>query len=850
MRVAVNALSIRPDMAGGRTFALGLVRALVHSARGHEVLVVGNPSAKSLFDARGAGFIPVGKELTGPLQRIRYERKALAEHLAKHSLDVLLCPDGTVPAQLSCRAIAIFQNLIYFTLTRQPRLAGGSVSSRLYGRLQTKYFLSEWGRALDEAAGCIAVSGAAKAAFTDHFGERAGRIRVIHEGVDPVFSPAAGPDLEHPYLLGVGTLYPHKHFENLLELLAHTAVPPNVHLILAGADWHGEAARLRGCARRLGIEQRLEFRGHCTGSDLLALYRGALCLGAFSEVEAFGLPVAEANACGTPAIVARRSAMPEVGGSGALALDDGQTEEGAHFIRRLLTDAEFRGERSAAALCSAARFDWRELGRQYWHYIEATAADTQRQAEPIHFHVARREALYRRLPVVLQHAAATYTGWQNKRQRHGEEFHRELAFLEQSESYSRMELQAVQRDRLEKLVRTAYAHVPFYRDLFHRLRLTPQDIRVPDDLKKLPVLEKFQVRQAGMSMVNQALSKEHRILGHTSGSTGTALALVYDRAALAAEFATVWRLRRRFGCDLGAWHATLAGRLLVPRRRTRPPFHRINRAQHQLLFSLYHLNASTAKHYAAALLRRPLAYYSGYPSGLEALAAVCRQAGLEPPRPRLALFTSSESLLSRQRTQLESGFGVPVRDRYGCAEFCVSFSECEEGRYHLDSEFAIVEVEPMEETEDRVTGSLVCTGLTNLAMPFIRYRVGDVITLAKSLCPCGRKSLSALEIDGRREDYVVTQDGVRLGRLDHLFKDLPGIAESQIEQSEAGRMKIRIVRGPEFARSDEQRLLDECFLRMGHSMEVELEYTDAIARTSAGKFRSVINSLPEAQRYV
>jgi phenylacetate-CoA ligase len=431
----------------------------------------------------------------------------------------------------------------------------------------------------------------------------------------------------------------------------------------------------------------------------------------------------------------------------------------------------------------------------------------------------------------------------------GKPFWEELRFLEASTRYSAAELEELQNDRLRKLIVTAYRNVPYYRDIFDNLKLEPGDIRSAADLAKLPVLEKRTVAHEGERMFNRALPESQRIHGHTSGSTGTSLRLIYDHVAMGAEFATVWRMRRRYGCDINRWHATFAGRVVVPLDQAGPPFHRTNYPQRQVLFSLYHLKPDTVEHYLRALQKRPFEFYSGYPSSLDALIGAAAKAGLTPPGPSKAIFTSSESLLLWQRRQLEEAFRVPVYDRYGCAEFCVSFTVCPQGRYHLDSEFSITEVEPLVENADIVQGPLLCTGLMNHAMPFIRYRVGDVATIAKTPCSCGNPSLSALAIDGRSEDFVLTHDGVRLGRLDHLFKDMYAIRESQILQDRPGRMKIRIVRAPEYGMADEEQLLRECSKRMGGNMDVELDYVDSIPRNAAGKFRAVINTIPDAQRY-
>jgi phenylacetate-CoA ligase len=185
-------------------------------------------------------------------------------------------------------------------------------------------------------------------------------------------------------------------------------------------------------------------------------------------------------------------------------------------------------------------------------------------------------------------------------------------------------------------------------------------------------------------------------------------------------------------------------------------------------------------------------------------------------------------------------FGVRPRQHYGMAEAVANASECELGRLHVDEDFAYTEFLPGETGEGlRVVG----TNLSNPATPLLRYEVQDRVTLASGKCPCGRPGRILERVDGRHEDYIVLADGRRLGRLDHIFKDLVRIREAQIVQHRAGEVRFRIVRREGYAEADEKLLLAEAQQRMGGETRIEIEYADRLERSAAGKLRFVVSHL-------
>jgi phenylacetate-CoA ligase len=174
------------------------------------------------------------------------------------------------------------------------------------------------------------------------------------------------------------------------------------------------------------------------------------------------------------------------------------------------------------------------------------------------------------------------------------------------------------------------------------------------------------------------------------------------------------------------------------------------------------------------------------------------------------------------------------------AEAVANISECDQGRLHIDEDFAAVELVEREQGGYSVVG----TNFTNPLTPLLRYEVEDVVTLLpEPSCACGRPGRVVERIDGRLEDYVVLKDGTRVGRMDHVFKDMVNVREAQIRQSRPGAITIYVVRMPAFTESDEQAIFRETAKRLGDGAEVRMEYVDQLERSPIGKLRFVVSEI-------
>jgi len=458
--------------------------------------------------------------------------------------------------------------------------------------------------------------------------------------------------------------------------------------------------------------------------------------------------------------------------------------------------------------------------------------------------MSRSEKIYQRLPIRLQNVVCSWIGWRRIRARFGRGFRLYLQQAEERMQWPEDRLLAYRDQRLHEVVQYCAKTVPYYRKLFDRIGIAPKQIRTLEDLQQLPVLTKSQVQQAAQEILSEAVPPREILMTHTSGTTGGGLKFPTTFDAKQQQWAIWWRYRRWHGFDRGAWFGYFGGRSVVPLTQVVPPFWRENRPGHQVFFSGYHMSQKNLPAYAAELRRRQLPWLHGYPSLLALMAGEILESGIDLGYQIRGITVSAENLLPQQAHLIERAFGVRPKQHYGLEEAVANISECEHGTLHVDEDFSAVEFLP---NEDGPGHRIVGTGFTNLATPLLRYDTQDVVILSDAKCPCGRPGRIVESIDGRCEDYVVLKSGARVGRLDHVFKDLSEIREAQVYQRRAGEILIRVVRADDYTEKDEKRLLEEMRYRVGEDMEIRIEYVERVPRSPTGKLRLVVSDLKEGK---
>lgn len=397
--------------------------------------------------------------------------------------------------------------------------------------------------------------------------------------------------------------------------------------------------------------------------------------------------------------------------------------------------------------------------------------------------------------------------------------------------------------QVAQFVRHCARTMPYYKWLFAQAGLDPDRVRGLDDLKVLPILTKARIRENRDEFISSAVPlRQHRTI-HTSGTVGGGFVFPSTIEAIQTQWAVWWRYRARHGIRRGMWCAYFGGRSIVPANEIPPPFWRYNYPSRQLMFSGYHMSDKNLPIYVEKLRRAKIEWLHGYPSLLALLANYLVTRGETLGYPLRIVTTMSENVLASQANVIEAAFGVRPRQHYGMTEAAANISECERGRLHVDEDFAGVEF--FQDGPD--TWRVVGTAFSNRAFGFVRYDIGDNVVPVDGVCDCGHGGRLVETIDGRQEDYVVLKDGRKLGRLDHIFKDMIRIREAQIYQRTAGEFVFRVVRCLGYSVSDEKKLLEEAHKRFGDAASISIDYVDHIARTKQGKLRFVVSDLAGAR---
>jgi len=449
---------------------------------------------------------------------------------------------------------------------------------------------------------------------------------------------------------------------------------------------------------------------------------------------------------------------------------------------------------------------------------------------------SKAEAVYLASPVWLQNLLVSGMGYKLYQKRYTGLYHRLRAQVELSRNWTTTERETWQSHQLHAMVKHCRHHIPFYQKLFADYGLHENDITNVSDLPKIPLLDKQTVRERAPEFC--CLREKPWVTQHTSGSTGTPLALQVNEHTYKLAMALLVDHEERHGVRFGARRATFAGRMVQKPENMRPPFSRYNRAENQRLYSAYHLNEHTFPWYRQDLQCFQPQELIGYPSAISDLASHYQNTESEPGfRPR-AIITNSETLLAWQREKIETTFGCPVFDYYGTAEYLLFAGQDNTGFYQTSPLPGITEICTTRDSPD--SGPLLATTLTNTLMPLLRYQIGDTATLDTTRAPGAHPIDTLKEINGRMDDYIETPDGRRIGRMDHIFKGLTQIREAQIIQTAKDHCIIRVALDDTLEQSDKDKILNNFSHRISTQIRLTFEPVTLIPRGRNGKFRNII----------
>jgi len=391
---------------------------------------------------------------------------------------------------------------------------------------------------------------------------------------------------------------------------------------------------------------------------------------------------------------------------------------------------------------------------------------------------------------------------------------------------------------LQAQLRHAWETVPYYRAVWKRAGVHPDDVKSLADLEAFPVLTKADIRRHERALVSCRYDIRRLRRKRTSGSTGVPLTVYIDEPAVQWKTACTIRADEWSGYRLGQRVAKVWGN---PEYRH---FGLKGRLRNFLLDRAVYLDtlglsAERIAAFVARLRRHRPGLLFGHAHSLYLLACHLRKSGISDVRPH-GIVSTAMVLHRWQRAVIEEVFSVPVTDRYGCEEVSLIASECEmHNGLHVNADSVYTEVLDG-------SGKLLVTDLTNRAMPLIRYQIGDVVVPSSRRCPCGR-GLPLLErVEGREADYVVTPDGRLISGIsltENFALLIPGAAQVQIVQESLTELLVRVVPDDDLGAESRRRIDELVAATFGPAVRWHLELVDAIPPGPGGKYRFCISKV-------
>ncbi len=331
-------------------------------------------------------------------------------------------------------------------------------------------------------------------------------------------------------------------------------------------------------------------------------------------------------------------------------------------------------------------------------------------------------------------------------------------FDPEKETLSRKEIEELQLVRLKKTVQHCMDS-PFYKKRFEKNGLKPEDIKTLDDLKRIPLTTKQDLRDTyPFGMASVSLDKCVR-LHSSSGTTGNPTVILHTQR------------------DLDEWANAVARCLWMVGCRPDDVFQ--NTSGYGMFtgglgfqYGAERLGMLTVPA-GAGNTRRQIKFFTDFgttvvhaiPSYAGRIFDVMKAEGIDPRKDTKlrTLVIGAEPHSEDQRKRIEEMLGVKAYNSFGMSEMCgpgVAFECPEQNGMHIWEDYYIVEIidpNTLESVPDGEYGELVLTTINREAMPLLRYRTRDLTRILSGECPCGRHHKRLDRMKGRSDDMMIVK---------------------------------------------------------------------------------------------
>jgi len=396
---------------------------------------------------------------------------------------------------------------------------------------------------------------------------------------------------------------------------------------------------------------------------------------------------------------------------------------------------------------------------------------------------------------------------------------------------------------LTNIIKYANEHCPYYSKIFNDIGLGMSDIA--SQIVKIPLLDKQIIRKNSDLIVSSQLQKLLYGKRNTGGSTGEPFEFLGSVGFDHEHQAFLYKMMGFKNGDkiLAMDGSSISEDLLVKNIFWKKKADKDVPYGSMALSSLY-LSEETIPYYIDFINNFKPSIIRGYPAFVNEVATYIQKNIIGLKFSLKGIVLTSESSNTSQIGNIATAFNTKVYLQYGHSEASLfAYSIDDSYKYYCSPFYGYVEVlnDSGEHVRPGELGEVVCTGFYNYAMPFIRYRTGDLAIFLED-----HDGIVCLQsVLGRTQDYIYDLDMNKTLLTALVFgmhyKAFANIKKWQIIQEEPGNVTVRIVKDALFDTGDEEEIQTN-FLNIA-KVTTKFEYVETIPLTKRGKAKFLLQNI-------
>ena len=400
-------------------------------------------------------------------------------------------------------------------------------------------------------------------------------------------------------------------------------------------------------------------------------------------------------------------------------------------------------------------------------------------------------------------------------------------------TWSAQDIKDWQTRQMQELIKHAYTHTRYYRELMDEIGLVPEDIRSLEDLRLFPVLNRETIKQRYNDIIPDNINRYRYRKCTTGGSTREPLKYICDENTWG--FVTAMKIYswKKTGYLYGDCYVSLGSSSLFPTGKKNPVNEAYFKLRNTIPLNGMNMDDDTCGRYMHIIKEKGIRYIYGYASAINLLAKYCRDTGFDWHID--AVFTTAEKLTDIYRQVISETWDTTVMDCYGSRDGGITGYEIEPGRYHVGYSTWL-------EASNDSPSELYATNLIDFAFPTIRYSNKDEVMMWDDTVESRYNGQLIKEIIGRTSDVLTFDNGHRLttSGFTILFRGF-NVEAFRIKKTGSNSVLVQIQKREGYSEQEHQSLFSSMKRFVGEDVDVTFEYVERFAPLPNGKRSFMMN---------